>query len=63
MAPHHNDHVIPIKPSEVEQIEDSENILKPTPSRFEQLYLAPEQQVAGKLRFVRLLLSRTAQRC
>lgn len=34
-----------------EDIEHMENVLKPTPSHFEKLYLAPEQPVAGKLRF------------
>lgn len=33
-----------------EGMENSENILVPTPSHFEKLYLAPEQAVAGKLR-------------
>jgi hypothetical protein len=30
--------------------EELENVLKPTPSRYEGLYLQPEQPVAGKLR-------------
>lgn len=33
-----------------EGITHTENVLEPTPSRFEKLYLAPEQAVAGKLR-------------
>ena len=31
-------------------LEHNENVLAPTPSRFEKLYLAPEQPVAGDLR-------------
>jgi len=33
-----------------EGIREAENVLVPTPSHFEKLYLAPEQAVAGKLR-------------
>lgn len=33
-----------------EGIDEPENVLVPTPSTFEKLYLAPEQAVAGKLR-------------
>ncbi|QIW96766.1 hypothetical protein AMS68_002284 [Peltaster fructicola] len=36
--------------SYTEAIEHEENVLKPTPSQFEKLYLAPEQAVAGNLR-------------
>ncbi|KAK6442178.1 hypothetical protein LTR95_001587 [Oleoguttula sp. CCFEE 5521] len=39
----------PHKHHGVEELEDI-NILKPTPSHFEKLYLQPEQAVAGKLR-------------
>jgi len=39
----------PHKPSN-HGAEEIENVLKPTPSHFEKLYLAPEQAVAGKLR-------------
>ncbi|KAF2773370.1 GPR1/FUN34/YaaH-class plasma membrane protein [Teratosphaeria nubilosa] len=38
---------IPIKAASAEEVE---NVLKPTPSHFEKLYLSPEQAVAGKLR-------------
>jgi len=38
---------MPIKESEIEM---NENILKPTPSHFEAMYLQPERAVAGKLR-------------
>lgn len=33
-----------------EGIAEPENVLVPTPSHFEKLYLSPEQAVAGKLR-------------
>lgn len=36
-----------VKASEIEEMED---VLKPSPSHFEKLYLQPEQAVAGKLR-------------
>ncbi len=39
----------PHKHHGVEELEDI-NILKPTPSHFEKLYLQPEQAVAGNLR-------------
>jgi uncharacterized protein len=45
-SPNHRDS-IPIKDLEADQLE---NVLKPTPSNFEKLYLQPEQAVAGKLR-------------
>lgn len=44
----HNGHYE--KDSEISQAEQLENVLKPTPSNFEKLYLAPEAAVAGKLR-------------
>ena len=39
------------KQEEMETIENASNILRPTPSNFERLYLAPEQPVAGVLRY------------
>ncbi|KAK0935748.1 hypothetical protein LTR29_012680 [Friedmanniomyces endolithicus] len=45
MATHHTKH------EEMETIENASNILRPTPSNFERLYLAPEQPVAGVLRY------------
>lgn len=38
------------KNNEISQVEDIENVLRPTASHFEKLYLAPEAPVAGKLR-------------
>jgi len=50
---HHHDHIHHNQSSQgsKEGVEQNENILVPTPSHFEKLYLAPEQAVAGKLRF------------
>ncbi|KAK3676668.1 hypothetical protein LTR78_003443 [Recurvomyces mirabilis] len=45
-----SNHDIPIKVSDLNNHEYNENILKPSPSHFEQLYLAPEKPVAGNLR-------------
>lgn len=39
----------PLKENEIDQVENMDP-LKPTQSRFEKLYLAPEQAVAGRLR-------------
>lgn len=50
MSNHHRDDSPPLKP-ETHNIENVDgNVLVPTPSNFEKLYLAPEQAVAGKLR-------------
>jgi len=45
MDNHHTKH------DEMETIENASNVLRPTPSNFERLYLAPEQPVAGVLRY------------
>ena len=42
--------IYPAKHSHHTHTEHNENVLVPTPSRFEKLYLAPEQPVAGALR-------------